>query len=290
MGEERHSEHFFTDARDFWWNEDFLRLMARRWRLESVRSVLDVGCGVGHWSAALLKVLPAEARITAVDREPAWVETSRRRFPERIQVAQATAEKLPFPDASFDMVTCQTVLIHLADPSRALAEMLRVLKPGGLLAAAEPSNIAQTGESVAPSHEDAVTLFRLNLLCERGKAALGEGNNSVGDLLPGLFAARGLTNIQVYLSDKAFALYPPYAAPGQKEMTADRLRDAETGYQMMGREQTRRYYLAAGGTVDDFERAWVVGLAHMQECVRATSDGSLHGGGGHVMYLVSGRK
>lgn len=290
MNEDRHSEHFFTDARDFWWNQDFLHLMSRRWRLDSVRSVLDIGCGVGHWSAALLKILPPDALITAVDRENAWVQASRRRFPERVQVSQATAEKLPFPDDSFDMVTCQTVLIHLPDPSRALSEMLRVLKPGGLLAVAEPSNIAQSGESVSPSTEDAVELFRLNLLCERGKAALGEGDNSLGDLLPGLFAARGLTDIQVYLSDKASALYPPYDAPGQKEMTADRLRDAETGYQMMGREQTRRYYLAAGGTADEFERAWAVGLAHMKECARAISAGTLHSGGGHVMYLVSGRK
>ena len=237
-----------------------------------------------------MKVLPPEARVTAVDREPAWVASCRSRFAGRVEVAQGTAEQLPFPDASFDMVTCQTVLIHVTDPSRALTEMLRVLKPGGLLAAAEPANIAQTGESLAPSSEDAVELFRLNLLCERGKAALGEGYNSQGDLLPGLFAARWLSVIQVYLSDNAFAVYPPYSAPGKKERTADRRRDAETGYQFMGREQTRRYYLAAGGTADAFERAWAVGLAHMKESARALADGTLHSGGGHVMYLVSGRK
>jgi ubiquinone/menaquinone biosynthesis C-methylase UbiE len=52
-----------------------------------------------------------------------------------------TAEAIPFPDSYFDMVTCQTVLIHVKDITIALNEMLRVLKPGGLLAVAEPNNL-----------------------------------------------------------------------------------------------------------------------------------------------------
>ena len=290
MAEEKHSEHFFTDARDFWWNEDFLRLMARRWALEKVRSVLDVGCGVGHWTAALLRVLPPDVRVGAVEREPEWVRRHHERFGGRVESKEGVAESLPFPDASFDMVTCQTLLIHVPDPARVLAEMLRVLKPGGLLAVAEPSNIARTGESVELPPDEAVELFRLEYLCERGKTALGEGDNSLGDLLPGLFARTGLDDIQVYLSDKAWAVYPPYAAPGQKEMLADRLHDAETGFHMFGREQTRRYFLAGGGTSEAFEKIWTIALAHLRRTGQAISGKTLHAGGGHVMYLISGRK
>ena len=40
---------FDGEWRDIWWNQDFLELMARRCRVENVSSVLDVGCGAGHW-------------------------------------------------------------------------------------------------------------------------------------------------------------------------------------------------------------------------------------------------
>ena len=70
-GRAEHSAECFGDTRDHWWNLDFLRLMARRWKLDAVRDVLDVGCGVGHWGMLLASVLPDDARVTGVDREAA---------------------------------------------------------------------------------------------------------------------------------------------------------------------------------------------------------------------------
>lgn len=69
-----HSAEYFGDSRDGWGNRDFLELMARRWRLGAVGEVLDVGSGVGHWGMLLASVLPADARVTGIDREPGWVE------------------------------------------------------------------------------------------------------------------------------------------------------------------------------------------------------------------------
>lgn len=290
MTTEKHSEHFFTDARSFWWNDDFLMLMGSRWRVENVQTVLDVGCGVGDWTAALLHILPVDAKISAVDREPEWVKKAQLRFAERVCVKQSTAEKLPYADASFDMVTCQTLLIHVADPTHVIREMLRVLKPGGLLAVAEPSNTAQTRDSIPLTADEATTLFQMHELVERGKIALGEGNSSLGDLLPGYFANAALENIQVYTSDKAAALFPPYSGPGQKEALNDRLRDAETDYYMFGFEQTRRYFLAGGGSPEAFDRCWSVGVENLKKTKQAILQNTFHCGGGFVMYLVSGRK
>ena len=45
-----HSEEYFGDFRDFWYNFDFLELMAKRWELGNVRTLLDVGCGQCHWT------------------------------------------------------------------------------------------------------------------------------------------------------------------------------------------------------------------------------------------------
>lgn len=136
------------------------------------------------------------------------------------------AHTLPFPDASFDLVTCQTVLIHVADPAAVIAEMARVTRPGGLVLAAEPNNVSTSlvlnSITFDDPVEDILTGVRLQLICERGKAALGEGNNSVGDLVPGLFAAAGLTDIAVYLNDKTNAFLPPYDTPEQRALLEER--------------------------------------------------------------------
>src|SRR5215813_1520039 len=141
-----HSAEYFGDTRDYWWNLDFLELMSKRLSLDCVQDVLDVGCGVGHWGQLLANVIPSSARIQGVDREPRWVEKAAERaaargFADRFNYQVAVAEKLPFADASFDLVTCQTVLIHMPDPGAVVDEMVRVARPGGLILAAEPNNI-----------------------------------------------------------------------------------------------------------------------------------------------------
>lgn len=141
-----HSAEYFGDTRDHWWNSDFLKLVAARWRLSTVRDVLDVGCGVGHWGLVLASVLPDAARVTGVDREAAWIEhatlrAAARGLADRFFYLQGEAEHLPFPDDSFDVTTCQTVLIHVPNPDAVIAEMRRVTRPGGLVAVAEPNNL-----------------------------------------------------------------------------------------------------------------------------------------------------
>ena len=116
-----HSAEYFGESRNHWWNEDFLQLIGERLQLHRAKSVLDVGCGVGHWGRALAPVLSEDARVLGVDREPRWVSEAAARaeavgLGERFRYQQGDATSLPFPDGTFDLVTCQTVLIHLADP------------------------------------------------------------------------------------------------------------------------------------------------------------------------------
>ncbi len=195
-----HSAEYFGDTRDDWWNEDFLGLVAKRWRFDRVREVLDVGCGVGHWGMALEAVLPKAARVTGIDRESAWVDhaTARARargLSDRFRYLRGEAEHLPFPDDTFEVTTCQTLLIHVADPGAVIAEMRRVTKPGGLVAVAEPNNVASTlsMDSLASqsSIDEILECVKFQLTCERGKVTLGEGDNSLGERVAGLFAAAG---------------------------------------------------------------------------------------------------
>src|SRR5215213_8899856 len=82
MYQEPHSAAFFNPQRDFWWNGDYLQLLADRLRLDEVRSALDVGAGIGHWGSLLLPVLAEEADMVGVERDPRWVARARERATE----------------------------------------------------------------------------------------------------------------------------------------------------------------------------------------------------------------
>ena len=102
-------------------------------RVRPGQRALDVGCGPGALTAQLVQRLGAEA-VSAVDPSEPFVMASRGRFPQ-VDVQRATAEDLPFPDGSFDVVLAQLVVHFMSDPVAGIAEMARVACPGGVVAA-----------------------------------------------------------------------------------------------------------------------------------------------------------
>ncbi len=102
------------------------------------RRVLDVGCGTGI--ASLLALDRGAAQVVGGDLAEGMLTVGRAKAaarggdPERIEFRQLDAEALPFPDGSFDVVISGLMLEFATDPQRAVAEMARVLAPGGRLA------------------------------------------------------------------------------------------------------------------------------------------------------------
>jgi SAM-dependent methyltransferase len=102
-------------------------------------SVLDCGCGHGMASILLAR---RGAKVTALDLSAGYLEEARTRAEfngvgANIRFVQASAERLPFPPATFDCLWGNAVLHHL-DLSRAARELVRVLKPGGKALFCEP--------------------------------------------------------------------------------------------------------------------------------------------------------
>ncbi|MGE0706854.1 MAG: class I SAM-dependent methyltransferase [Planctomycetota bacterium] len=95
--------------------------------------VLDVGCGAGALTAELVARVGPE-RVSAVDPSPRFVEAVALRQPGA-EVRLASAEALPFADACYDASLAQLVVHFLSDPVAGLAEMARVTRPGGVVAA-----------------------------------------------------------------------------------------------------------------------------------------------------------
>lgn len=118
-------------------------------------AVLEVGAGTG----LNFQYYPAAARVTAVEPDPYMLERARKRAASAaasIELLQAPAESLPLPDSSFDYAVSTLVFCSVNDPRRALAEVRRVLKPGGELRVYEHVRARSTAGGLA---QDVISPF-----------------------------------------------------------------------------------------------------------------------------------
>lgn len=297
---EPHSAAYMGPERDLFWNRDHIELLGQRFELSAVVSVLDVGCGQGHWGRLLDAVTAPDATTVGVDFEPEWVAEASRQaqaagLAGRFRYEEGSASSLPFADGSFDLVTCQTVLIHVPDPEAVIGEMVRVTRPGGLVLAAEPNNraglLVETPPAVDLGSDLATRRLAFYLTCARGKVALGEGDDSVGDRVPGCFAAAGLESIQTFMSDRTWPLIPPYDSDEQKSFASLLRQEAENATWLgWTRDYAQRLHSAGGGRDGDFDCSWEERMQEVQAVAAALDAGTLHTAGGAIHYLAGGRR
>jgi SAM-dependent methyltransferase len=291
-----HSAEHFGDTRDHWWHDDFIEMVARDWGLEAVRTVLDVGCGVGHWTRKLARVLPGTVQVIGVDREELWIVKAAQRataagISPRFKYQVALAESLPFDDGEFDLVTCQTLLMHVPDAEHVFGEMLRVTRPGGLVLAAEATNVAgPLVDSIAlrDPPEVAASLLCFQLVCEEGKRSLGEGDNLIGESLPQLFHSAGLKRVGIRQNDLGWSLVPPYSSPFERAQVEELFDAVDRGMWIWSQATTRRYFLAGGGSELDFPQRWKMAMSQRSRLADAVRAGSFSCAGGGLFYLVWG--
>lgn len=134
-------------------------LRSHRWRtpensagyllpeLRSGQRLLDVGCGPGTITAGLARLV-APGEVTAVDSADGVLAEARAealaRGARNVSFAVGDVTALAFPDGSFDVVHAHQVLQHVGDPVRALGEMRRVCRPGGVVAVRDSDYAAMT--------------------------------------------------------------------------------------------------------------------------------------------------
>jgi SAM-dependent methyltransferase len=148
--------------------------------------VLDVGCGTGALTRELVTRVGA-ASVAAVDPSEPFVAAVRSRFPG-VEVQRAGAEALPFDGGTFDAALAQLVVHFMADPVAGLAEMGRVTRAGGVVAACVWDHAG--GQSPLSAFWDAAHVLWPDADDESGLAGAREGH------LRELFEAAGLREIE----------------------------------------------------------------------------------------------
>ncbi|HET7250150.1 MAG TPA: methyltransferase domain-containing protein [Gemmatimonadales bacterium] len=142
-------------------------------------TILDCGCGPGSITIGLAEAV-APGDVVGVDVEPRQLDSARQLAAERgvpnLRFESASIYELPFADASFDVAVAHFVIEHVSDPLRALREMRRVLKPGGIAAVKDPYYPAFTLRPRIP------TIVRFEELTAKVRARIGASVAYAADL------------------------------------------------------------------------------------------------------------
>ncbi|MEJ2599130.1 MAG: methyltransferase domain-containing protein [Anaerolineales bacterium] len=157
-------------------------------------SILDVGCGSGVLGFDLLARFP-NSSLFCLDIEPSILIQARRNRPSfgTTTFIASDAYGLPFGGNSFDVVACQYLLQHLADPIRTLREMRRVSKKGALAIIFEWDDGANFIHPPLPAELDKVLEAKIELINRRG------GDRNIGRKLYHHLSAAGWEKIEVRL-------------------------------------------------------------------------------------------
>lgn len=165
-------------------NESFLSFLD----LAGATTILEVGSGLGVLTREVARRFP-DAQVTGIELAESQLAQAKVHSLPNLEFVQGNATQLPFDEAIFEFVYCRWVLEHLSNPTAALTEILRVLKPGGRFFIDEVDVSSQRYDPRAPAFDlawQAVT---------RLQEKLG-GDNLFGSKLPRLLMSAGFTEVE----------------------------------------------------------------------------------------------
>ncbi|MGB8657672.1 MAG: methyltransferase domain-containing protein [Candidatus Zixiibacteriota bacterium] len=289
--------------RKFMWFEDTLDKLAAWLELQPGITTIDVGCGLGNVGYTYWPYFGEGGRYFGVDISSELVQDASKAAKQWAKNGEASfivgdAYKLPFPDDFADCTMCQTLLMHLENPELALAEMIRVTKPGSLVMCAEPDNLSSTLAKQYSSLpeldlEEELLCHKVALICNRGRIKLGRGDEGIGHKVPMMMNKLGLAEIDIRLNDRVFHLEPPYEGPVQEHQLESvkkqfSLEDEKNHNFFLEREKEE--FLAGGGDPEEFNRVLKIDDRIRPIRRQQIANGEFFGCGGSQFFVIKGRK
>ena len=209
---------------------DYKRRLLDALEVRPSQTVVDLGCGPGTDLARHADAVGAQGTVIGVDSDPRMLAEARRRLSDRsnVEIRDGDLHDLPLADHSIDRARTDRVLQHVEDPARVLAEIARVLKPGGLVGLAEPD-----WDTLVVADEDVDTSRRYAAF-----AASGVRNATIGRDAARLCTVAGL---RVRSVEPIAVLY----------------RDFEIADRFLGLRRVSQRAVDAGRLDETAARAWI---------------------------------
>jgi ubiquinone/menaquinone biosynthesis C-methylase UbiE len=158
--------------------------------LQAGATILDIGCGAGQDTQDLARAVGPRGRVVGIDKSETMLQEARARAEQTqlpVEYVLADATELPFADASFDACQASRVLGHLSQPGLAVAEMVRVARPGAQVVAAD----GDFDLAIVDIPDRALARKVMHAACDQMEQGW------IGRQMPRLFQQAGLRNIRV---------------------------------------------------------------------------------------------
>jgi SAM-dependent methyltransferase len=227
-------------------NADYLEfLVSKVWRIDRhPLKIAEFGCGYGRFASMLLPLVASGSSYTGFDSAAALVSKGKEIFaesPYTISFVRGDVHHAPLRSGYFDVTIAHLVLMHSPDPERALREMIRVTRPGGMLITCDANrngnnallHIDETNEQ-ENSHPELFQAVNRSIRRDSGV------DYNIGMKMPVLMRRLGLENVQARMSDSVVLLFPPMDTP-EKEQIFRALCSEGLGYQPTDEAEIERW-------------------------------------------------
>ena len=258
--------------------------------LKPSMTIVDVGCGTGDFTRFLAELIHGKCRIVGVDTRAASLktavsETRRARLIGKISYREGDAYNIPIENDFADLTCCRTLLMHLPDPVRAVKEMTRVTKIGGMVATVERGQLPSYYD---PDDENFAHLIRkLGDSYVEGVRKLEGKDLVIGNRLPSILRKAGLSDIRAEIQADAWLL-----SDSRRKLEDVK---AQLQFELMNLRENKkvdRKAMLAGGAngeqIDQFYRKYESKTRELLTDSEKLKHNTAFDVGG--LYLVTGRK
>ena len=291
------------------WYEEQIERLASSMKLTPGMTIADVGCGLGYLGWTYWKHYGDGGIYIGVDCSFSLLSDANEN--SRDWSSGGTADfingdsyNIPLADESTDVTMCQTLLMHLEFPEKALREMVRITKPGGIVMCKELDSVSRylrLGYSTVSEDEDIDDITfrrRMKLSWIKGRKELGLGDYGIGAKLPKLMYEAGLKEIKGFCNERLEFLVPPYEDPQQRlriEIIGRFANESTAEEKQKSKEKYRNYYLAGSGDTASFEKDYSrlleIYRTEREERYMQIEDETLFScSGGSNFFCIFGRK
>jgi len=283
------------------WFEDTIEKLAVWLNLTPGMTAVDIGCGLGYLGYTYWKYFGKGGHYIGVDVAPELLKDAEKTA-EAWAVGGKTdfivgdAYSLPLPDTFADWVMCQTLMMHLEKPRRALSEMIRILKPGGMILCKEPDNLRPVlvrAHSSLPEYEiEELLLFhKFNLIVNEGRIRLGRGDAGIAPKIPHILNELGIEDIDIRCRDRVSFVEPPYKSEREKaaieNMKNHLLSDESFKFNS---EKSKEEFLAGGGNPDEYDIVLTLGEKQRKVQLEQIENNEFFICGAYPFYIIKGYK